>query len=154
MTARHAIEYPVIGISSPRAEKRYAFVGRSYYELREIPFHSYIRGMTKSQFFVSSEGRVYKAYGIRLSGLDWVRISEIGYVTSFFSAIFSMFNVPVLVDFELIESGCISLADLKKEIYGAFNDFPNAYFRFKDERAVRQRVDRAKSFASIADAIA
>ncbi|WP_147476923.1 hypothetical protein [Vandammella animalimorsus] len=152
-TAPHAIEYPVIGISRPLPEKRYVFVGRTYYELREVPLHSYIRGMTRDQVFVSADGKVYKVIHANLSGLDWVRISEVGYVTSLIASIFSLFNIPILIDFELVEAGDISLDEIKEEIRMAFCDFPKAYFRFKDERAVRRRVDHAKSFLAIADAI-
>jgi len=46
-----AIEFPVLGISSPGKGRRYAFVARTRDEMRECPLHAYWSGMLKEQYF-------------------------------------------------------------------------------------------------------
>lgn len=153
MTVIPAIEYPVLGISRPTGEKCYVFVAKSYYEMREIPLHDYMRGMLRNQVFVSSSGEVYEADNFKINGIDWKRINEIGLVVSLISAVFSLFNVPMLVDFDLKSHQNMSLDEMKARINEAFSSFPSAYFRVKNEKSVRKKLAQARSFVECMSSI-
>jgi hypothetical protein len=64
-----------------------------------------LRGILREQYYVDSLGRKSVASNVKVSGLDWVRIREIGVVVSILSAILSGLNVPVLLFFDLRQEG-------------------------------------------------
>jgi hypothetical protein len=74
--------------------------------MRELPLHL-LRGVIRNHYFVDSAGRKYLVEHPRISGLDIVRIKEVGVVTSVVSALLSGFNVPVVIAFDLQSQGAV-----------------------------------------------
>lgn len=148
-----AIEFPVLGISSPGKGRRYAFVARTRDEMRECPLHAYWSGMLKDQYFVDSAGRCFDAKNIRFVGLDIKRMREVGYGASIVSALFSGLNVPVLLEFELTERGSVDLDALRSTLAQCLDSFPRCYMHRASLQVIKDKLQRARCIADLAAAI-
>ena len=109
-----AIEFPVIGISGVRPGVPYAFVATTRAEMHESPLHLFFRGYFKNHYFVDKTGVRYFVEHPRITGLDLIRIREVGVVTSVVSALLSGFNFPVMVSFDLRWQGIVEIEDLRR----------------------------------------
>lgn len=153
MTNADAISFPVIGVSSPRKGGRHAFVAENPAELHECLLHDYLAGLFDAQWFAGSDGRVFNAERMRVAGIAWRRAREVGLVMSVITSVFSGFNVPVRIDFDVRENGAIDVGALRGVLRECVECNPRLYTHRVGIQAVRAKLARARSFADLARAI-
>lgn len=153
MTIAPVIEFPVIGISSPRKGGEYAFVAASHEEMRETPLHSYLGGMLNEQYFVDVSCRRFEARNLRLAGLDLARMRQVGIGVGLVSGLLSGFNLPVLVSFDLVERGTVDLETLRATLMRCLDSYPRCYTLRLNQEKVAYRLRRARSVAELVAAL-
>jgi len=153
MTIAPAIEFPVIGISSPRKGGEYAFVAASHEEMRETPLHAYLGGMLNEQYFVDAASRRFDATNLRLAGLDLARMRQVGIGAALVSGLFSGLNLPVLVNFDLVERDAVDLETLRATLTRCLETYPRYYTLRLNQQKVAEKLRRARDVAELAAAL-
>lgn len=148
-----AIEFPVIGISDAKPGAPYAFVARTWNEMHESPLHTFLRGHFQNHYFVDGAGVRYLVEHPRVTGLDLIRMKEVGVVTSVVSALLSGFDFPVMVSFDLQKQGRVEIEDLRRELLRCLDAAPRYFTLNASEQTVRRRLKAAKDFAALAAAM-
>lgn len=153
MTIAPVIEFPVIGISSPRKGGEYAFVAASHEEMRETPLHAYLGGMLNKQYFVDASCRRFEATNLRLAGLDLVRMRQVGLGAALVSGLLSGLNLPMLVSFDLVERDTVDLETLRATLMRCLESYPRYYTLRLNQRNVAEKLRRARGVAELAAAL-
>jgi hypothetical protein len=148
-----AIEFPVIGISDVKPSAPYAFVARTWNEMHESPLHAFLRGHFRNHYFVDSAGVRYLVEHPRVTGLDLIRIKEVGVVTSVVSALLSGFDFPVMVSFDLQSQGRVEIGELREKLLQCLDVAPRLFTLNVSEQTVRRRLKAAKGYAALAAAL-
>lgn len=148
-----AIKFPVLGVAHPKGRRTYVFIARDLLEMQETPLHSKLFGFLDRQRFIDSNGMVFVARNIRLSGIDWKRIREVGVFVSLLTSVLSLFNVPVIINFDLRKEGVADLAQVKKYMKEAINDFPRYYTFSRNKQVIEKKISKAKTIADCFSAL-
>ena len=147
------IEFPVIGVSEARPGHPYAFVARTRTEMHESPLYTFLRGYFRNHYFVDGAGCRYLVEHPRITGLDMIRIKEVGIVTSVVSALLSGFDFPVMVSFDLQSQGKVELGELREKLLQCLDVAPRLFTLNVSEQIVRRRLMAAKGYAALAAAL-
>jgi hypothetical protein len=121
--------------------------------MHESPLHLFFRGYFKNHYFVDKTGVRYFVEHPRITGLDLIRIREVGVVTSVVSALLSGFNFPVMVSFDLQRQGIVEIEDLRRTLLQCLDVSPRYYTLNATEQTVRRRLKAAKGYAALAAAL-
>jgi hypothetical protein len=148
-----AIEFPVIGISEVKPNAPYAFVATNRDEMHESPLYGFLRGYFRNHYFVDASGVKYLVEHPRVTGLDLIRIREVGVVTSVISALLSGFDFPVMVSFDLQQQGAVEIEDLRRTLLQCLDVSPRYFTLNASEQTVRRRLKAAKGYAALAAAL-
>lgn len=147
------IEFPVIGLSEAKPGRPYAFVAKTRDEMHESPLYTFLRGYFRNHYFVDAAGCRYFVEHPRITGLDMIRIKEIGVVTSAVSALLSGFDLPVMVSFDLQPQGRVGIEDLREKLLRCLDVEPRLFTLNASEQAVRRRLKGAKGYEALAAAL-
>lgn len=148
-----AQEYPLLGFARFGRSHPHMFMIRDAEELREAPLHSYVSGALNAQLFFSLSGKKYAAKRPKIAGICWRRIKSVGVGASLFSAIFSLFNIPVVLSFDVDLAGPASVAELKALAISALaGDGPFA-LRGTRRKIALGKIRKAKETEEVFDAL-
>lgn len=153
MTIAPAVKFPVIGLSSPTRGGAYAFVANSYEEMRETPLHSYMCGFLNDQYFIDATCRRLEATNLRFAGFDLTRMRQIGLGAALLSGLLTGLNLPVLVNFELVEGDFVEFEALRATLLRCVETRPQYYTLRLSQQKVANKLLRACDVAELAAAL-
>lgn len=72
---------------------------------------------------------------------------------SLLTSVLSLFNVPVIINFDLHKEGVADLAQVKKYMKEAINDFPRYYTFIRNKQVIEKKISKAKTIADCFSAL-
>jgi hypothetical protein len=121
--------------------------------MHESPLYMFLRGYFRNHYFVDAAGVKYLVQRPRVTGLDMIRIKEVGVVTSVVSALLSGFDFPVMVSFDLQSQGRVEIGELREKLLQCLDVAPRLFTLNVSEQTVRRRLKAAKGYAALAAAL-
>jgi len=153
MMTADVIKYPLIGIVERNQKVVFAYSAFDESDFYVVPFHTVLKGYTKSIRVIDAAGDEYVASLSKIKGIHWESLRTFGVITSFLVFLFCGLNFPLKVEFSLSKVGYSKIEDVKRSLLTIVNQKPKYYTRRSSINTVLKRINSAKSIDELSKAI-